>query len=217
MQASLNSLLGEKFGRRRSGRASSVFTASRLPEALSTTLETTENAPLPITSQTSKRRSKSRGVPNASPTVLDSASKAAPRSPCSSVGGAAASRSQDPLATPRGRFCEWCDGIAADAVLDGPALRRRLRHYVGGVRGRARRSQRPGEGCPGSQAPVQKLGRPGAALRCEGVRGGLPQSSDFCPARGGSPETKGRARPRSPLLGMPSVLLAASTFSRFSR
>ena len=111
MQASLNSRFGEKFGRSRSGRASSVLTANRLPDARSTTLETTENAPRPITSHTSNLRSKSLGVPNASPTVLDSASRAAPKSPCSSVGGAAVSRSQDPDATPRGRFWEWWDGI----------------------------------------------------------------------------------------------------------
>ena len=141
MQASLSSRFGEKFGLSRSGLASSVLTANLRPDARSTTLETTENAPRPMTSQTSNLRSKSRGVPSARPTVLDSASKAAPKSPCSSVGGAAASRSQLPDATPRGRFCEWCDGIAADAVLDGPALRRRRARPGGGVRGRARRSK----------------------------------------------------------------------------
>ena len=153
MQASLSSRLGEKFGRRRSGRASSVLTASRLPDARSTTRETTENAPRPITSQTSKRLSKSLGVPNASPTVLDSASNAAPRSPWSSAGGAAASRSQEPLATPRGRFCEWCDGIAASRVywaFGGPARCLTGRRCDGVARSR--------RGRPRSVAAVQKAG-----------------------------------------------------------
>ena len=180
MQASLSSRFGEKFGLSRSGRASKVFTASRLPDARSTTLETTENAPRPITSQTSNLRSKSLGVPSASPTVLDSASKAAPRSPCSSVGGAAASKSQDPDATPRGRFWEWWDGILWSS------LRWRLEPYSGasavgrgGPKGWERLSRpRP----PGFESKRAR----GAALRCEGVLGELPQSSDFHSARWGS-------------------------------
>ena len=171
MQASRSSRFGEKFGRRRSGLASSVFTASRLPEARSTTRLTTENAPRPITSQTSKRRSKSRGVPKARPTVLDSASKAAPRSPCSSVGGAAASRSHEPLATPRGRFWEWCEGIFV------ASLRWRLEPYVGGVRGRARRSKRleeAGQALRPSFKSWSGVREPCAA----GAPGRAPQSSD---------------------------------------
>ena len=183
MQASRSSRFGEKFGRRRNGLASSVFTASRLPEARSTTLDTTENAPRPITSHTSNLRSKSLGVPNASPTVLDSASRAAPKSPCSSVGGAAVSRSQDPDATPRGRFWEWCDGIFVASLrwrhrrplqASGPAAGRR-----GGPKGWERLSRpRP----PGFESKRAR----GAALRCEGVLGELPQSSDFFSARWGS-------------------------------
>ena len=165
MQASRSKRFGEKFGRRRSGLASSVFTASLLPDARSTTRLTTENAPRPITSHTSNLRSKSLGVPNASPTVLDSASKAAPRSPWSSAGGAAASRSHEPLATPRGRFWLWCEGIL------GASLRRRRARPGGGVRGPSRRSQR-------LSGPRLKLGRPGAQICAAGALGRAPQCSD---------------------------------------
>ena len=199
MQASLSSRLGEKFGRRRSGRASSVLTASRLPDARSTTRETTENAPRPITSQTSKRLSKSLGVPNASPTVLDSASNAAPRSPCSSVGGAAASKSQEPLATPRGRFWLWWDGIAADAVLDGPALRRRRARPGGGVRGRARRSQRPGGAVQALRPQFKSSGARAqpCAARASGASSCSPQKS-FRPAGGLRDEGTSTATRTSP-------------------
>ena len=179
MHASRSKRFGEKFGRSRSGRASSVLTASRRPDARSTTRDTTENAPRPITSQTSNLRSKSRGVPNASPTVLDSASSAAPRSPWSSVGGAAVSRSQLPLATPRGRFWEWCEGIFV------ASLRRRLEPF-GGVRGRARRSKKAGRGSPGLGLLVLSPSAPGAqpyAARASWASSRSPQIS-FRPAGG---------------------------------
>ena len=199
MQASRSSRFGEKFGRSRSGRASSVLTASRRPDARSTTRLTTENAPRPITSQTSNLRSKSRGVPNARPTVLDSASRAAPKSPCSSVGGAAASRSHEPLATPRGRFWLWWDGIAADAVLDGPALRRRRARPGGGVRGRARRSQRPGGAVQALRPQFKSSGARAqpCAARASGASSCSPQKS-FRPAGGLRDEGTSTATRTSP-------------------
>ena len=199
MQASLSSRFGEKFGRSRSGRASNVFTASRLPDARSTTLETTEKAPRPITSHTSNLRSKSRGVPNASPTVRDSASNAAPRSPCSSVGGAAASKSQEPLATPRGRFWLWCDGIAAARVFDGPALQRRRARPGGGVRGRARRSQRPGGAVQALRPQFKSSGARAqpCAARASGAGSCSPQLLNSA-SRGLRQERTEAATPTSP-------------------
>mmetsp|Transcript_29108 Transcript_29108/g.90003 ORF Transcript_29108/g.90003 Transcript_29108/m.90003 type:complete len:235 (+) Transcript_29108:460-1164(+) len=121
MHASRSSRFGEKLGRRRKGRASTVFTASSLPVARSTKLETTLNAPLPSTSQRSKRVSKSRGSPSSRPAADASRLSASPKSPAASVGGLATSKSQLLEAAPRGRFCEWCDGIS---LRRAPILRR---------------------------------------------------------------------------------------------
>jgi len=161
-------------------------------------------------------------VPSARPTVLDSASSAAPRSPCSSVGGAAASRSQEPLATPRGLFWLWCDGIAASRVyraFGGPA-RCLTGRRCDGVSGTTSGSSAVGRGgLKGRERAVQALRpqfkSPGAraqpcAARASGAGSCSPQNS-IRPAGGLRDEGTSTATRTSPAR---EFLTLAFPFSR---
>ena len=98
------------------------------------------------------------GPPPAAPPHLDPTSRSRRRAAVFGCGARASS-------------VRRCDGVAR-----GPA----------GVRGPSRRSKRLGRLSRPRPAGLESW-RPGrAALRCEGVRGELPQSSDFFSARWGS-------------------------------